>query len=132
MKKLKKEHVIKRKEFIDKFQKCEDRITEIVNEINELIGKREKELKDLIDEYNVIVEDAEEFKHEVIESIDDYMSDKSSEWHDSEQAKKYDTWVGNLLTLEIDEEEAILIGTKFTVPQFRASNAMKNKWQETL
>jgi hypothetical protein len=63
---------------------------------------KQEDIESAIAAYNDVVEEARSFCDDVASSIDDYMSEKSEKWNESDKADKYNEWKSEYEDFECD------------------------------
>jgi prophage DNA circulation protein len=103
MKKLSKEQAAAVTDIAEKLREAwqdiegrRDTIEQAVNETNELI-----------DAYNAIVAEANEFASGIGDEIDNFMSDKSDKWNEGDTGNAYDAWRSEWQGFSADELEPV-------------------------
>jgi methyl-accepting chemotaxis protein len=75
------------------------RLREIADEIKEAVD----DANTVIDKYNQILADVEEFRGEVVGEMETYIDDNSEKWRDSEAGSNYQDWKSRFEMLDLTE-----------------------------
>jgi hypothetical protein len=88
--------IIKRQAFLDA----------VITEYNEKLGKANEKVQKAIDALNESIADAESWREAVFTDMEDYASERSEKWHESESGQKFldwkETFEGEFQPVEID------------------------------
>jgi hypothetical protein len=89
MKKLTKEDNEQRDSFVACLQEKSAEVAAIVEKINAIIAD---ELSPTIAEYNGILNDADEWRNELVGRMEDYETERSEKWQEGEAGQSYTSW----------------------------------------
>lgn len=84
-----------------KAKKLEDAVTLYNAKLAELFAP----VQAAVDEFNTELNAAREFRDEVVQRMDDYASDKSDKWSESESGENFASWKSQWEELELDDLE---------------------------
>lgn len=107
MKKLSKVDSELRDSFIRNVKEKSEEISVIIVKINAIITD---ELNPTIRDHNGILNDADEWRNELVGKMDDYISERSEKWTEGDAGQNYETWKGEWEGIdfsEIDEFDEI-------------------------
>lgn len=105
MKALTKEQ---RKDWEGRLETLNEKFTALADAVaayNEAVAKAWDGIAAAQTEYNAAVENAVEFRDQVVSDIDDYVDEKSDKWKEGEKADNYQTWKDAWEGAEIPESE---------------------------
>lgn len=66
-------------------------------------------LAEKVTEYNKVVKEAEEYRGEIVQAMEEYAADRSENWPESESGQTFEEWKGQWEEefSEVDEPETI-------------------------
>lgn len=98
MKKLSKTDSELRDSFIRNVKEKSEEISVIIAKINAIITD---ELNPTIQEHNGILNDADEWRNELVGKMDDYISERSEKWAEGDSGQNYENWKGEWESLDL-------------------------------
>lgn len=103
MKKLNKTHLKNRDAIYVDLQLAKSNLDDAVIAYNEKAAELYADAEDKLSEYNDVLERAREWRDEIVEEIDEYVSDRSDKWQESDAAQEIESWKSEFEGLELDE-----------------------------
>ena len=108
MKKLSKAHLKERDEISARLRAEADKMEGAISRYNEMMAESIEAVKDAISNYNAVVADANDFRTTITEEMDQYESDRSEKWPESDAGQMYSDWhsqweQASFEEIEIDE-----------------------------
>lgn len=79
--------------------------------VSELSVKREQ-LQEAVDDYNELLEAAREWRDDIVGLIEDYISERSDKWHESDAAQQTNDWLYRFSELNLDDLDMDEIGAE--------------------
>ena len=62
-------------------------------------------LEQAIENYNSVIREAKDLRDEIVAAVDDYTSERSEKWQESERAGEYESFKSQWEDLELEEVE---------------------------
>jgi hypothetical protein len=112
MQKLTKEQVARKRELVDQLSGAAQDLQAAIATYNEKCAAEFSAVREAIDDYQAVVDEAQGFVEEVASDIGSYMDEKSEKWLESDRGQSYEQWKSEwenveIPTVDIDEPEAI-------------------------
>lgn len=111
MTKLTKAHIKARDECSSRLSAQSEKLTEAIDAFNAKMEEAWTELAAEVDTYNAVIDDANAWKQEIAQEIEDYCSDKSDKWQESDKAQTVQSWKEafeeEFARVEIDQPEPL-------------------------
>lgn len=76
-----------------------------IDTYNSSLDDMREEIETAVEEYNSAIAEAREFRDEIVQDIEDYMSERSDKWQESDKAEQYRAWQSEWEGIELDEME---------------------------
>ncbi len=92
MKKLSKEQLQEKTELSEKMRKALDALNEKIESANDKIRQINSDIGELYNTYQEACTEAQEFAQMIYKDMDEYYSNKSEKWQESEAGGNYDEW----------------------------------------
>ena len=115
MKKLDKSTIAERDALANRFQAAFEDLDTAVTAYNEAITPVWDVLQQAMAAYNEVIDDANAWKNQIHQEIEDYMSGRSEKWQESPKAAEYREWQQayeeDFEQVEIEEPQEIELGS---------------------
>lgn len=92
MKKLTKEEAAQRGKLVEDLRAASAKVEDEIAAFNAKREELAKPMNDAIAAFNKIAEDAEGFVSDIVSSMDDYASEKSDKWQESDTGQAFEEW----------------------------------------
>jgi len=69
------------------------------------LDMRFESLEQAIENYNSVIREAKDLRDEIVAAVDDYTSERSEKWQESERAGEYESFKSQWEDLELEEVE---------------------------
>lgn len=92
VKKLDKQTIADRDALIDRFRDRYSDLDNAVVEYNAAIETAWEKVEQAMGDFNEVIDDANAWKQQVAESIDEFIGGKSEKWQESAKGQAYEAW----------------------------------------
>jgi hypothetical protein len=105
MKRLTKDQLKSKADLVAALRKAEGVLTEAVEEFNAKLVELFEPVERALEGLNGARDDARSFAEEVVSSMEDYASDRSDRWRESDAGQEFDSWRGEWENVNVDSVE---------------------------
>lgn len=102
MKRLSKQELKQRDEFVAELEKARDRVCDAVDEYNCKAAELWAPVSEALEKYNGIAADTQSWRDEIVSQMDDYLSERSEKWLEGDAAQAYQEWKDSWESLSIE------------------------------
>jgi hypothetical protein len=92
MKKLSKDQIRRKDELIKAIAEAKAKVEDAISIYNADKATAFEKVEYEIDKYNSVIESIIDLQNEVAEEMQDYMSERSDNWHESDAGQEYADW----------------------------------------
>jgi hypothetical protein len=113
MQKLTKEQVARKRELVDKLSGAGQELQAAIIAYNEKCEAEFSSVREAIDDYQTVVDEARSFAEEIAGDIAGYMDEKSEKWLESDRGQAFEQWKSeweNIDIYDVDLDEPTPIG----------------------
>lgn len=103
MRRLSKQELQQRDEFADALETSRNKLCDAVDKFNSKITELYEPVAGLVEEYNGIAADAQNWRDDILSQMDDYMSERSEKWLESDTGQAYQEWKDSWESLSIEQ-----------------------------
>ena len=82
-------------DIIEKLREAKSKLETSVSKFNDLVASESAEVQAELDDYNELVDSAEEFRTQVVGDMNEHYYDKSDKWQESEKGQAYLEWISD-------------------------------------
>lgn len=103
MKKLDKELIAKRDSLVKNLREAAGELETAVSEFNDALDDLKLRLQEKIDDYNMVLQEADSWRADVTGAMEEYYDERSDKWQDSPAGDAYSAWISEYQQLDLDE-----------------------------
>src|SRR5580658_8424690 len=105
MKKLSAAQLKTRDEIYVNLQSAKGTLEDEITAYNTAVSEKFAAVEASISEYNAALEAAREWRDDIVAEIDEYVSERSERWQNSDAASEMEAWKGEFEGLSLDDIE---------------------------
>jgi uncharacterized coiled-coil DUF342 family protein len=95
MKALSKKDAKRKAELVGEIQDKATELSTAVAKFNEELAKLRDDLTATVNDYNEVVQTAEEFRADMLSQMQSYFDEKSERWQEGEAGQAYQQWIND-------------------------------------
>lgn len=105
MKKISKAESELRDEIVRKLNDAFLGMERAVDELNQAIGEHWSAVEDAQSVYNEALNEAQEWRDNIVTQIDEYVDERSDKWREGEKAEAYESWKSEYEAIDFSEAQ---------------------------